>query len=52
MEIIYQNTIDKGIVIIGMPDFEVKRAAIAKRNLRGCVHCGASLAAWLDKKAG
>ena len=52
METIYQNTIDKGIVIIGMPDFEVKRAVSAGRNLRGRVHCGASLAAWLEKKSG
>ena len=50
MEIIYQNTIDKGIIIIGMPAYEVKRAVEAGRNLRGRVHCGASLAAWLDKE--
>ena len=52
METIYQNTIDKGIVIIGMPEAEVKRAVSAGRNLRGRVHCGASLAAWMDKKNG
>ena len=51
MEIIYQNTIDRGIVIIGMPDSEVKRAVTSKRNLAGRVHCGASLAAWTDKKS-
>ena len=50
MEIIYQNTIDKGIVIIGMPEFEVKRAVAAGRNLRGRVHCGASIAAWAEKQ--
>ena len=50
MEIIYQNTIDKGIVIIGLPGSEVKRAVEAKRNLRGRVHSGASLAAWLGKE--
>ena len=50
MEIIYQNTIDKGIVIIGLPASEVKRAVAAGRDLRGRVHCGASLAAWADKK--
>jgi hypothetical protein len=49
MEVIYQNTIDKGIVIIGLPETEVKRAVNAKRNLRGRVHCGASLAAWLKE---
>ena len=52
METIYQNTVDKGIVIIGMPAFEVKRAVAEKRDLRGRVHCGASLAAWADKKPG
>jgi hypothetical protein len=50
METIYRNTIDKGGVIIGLPAFEVKRAVISGRNLRGRVHCGASLAAWSDTK--
>jgi hypothetical protein len=50
MEIIYQNTVDKGILIIGLPSAEVKRAAAAGRNLRGRVHCGASIAAWTDKE--
>lgn len=49
MEIIYQNTIDKGLVIIGMPQREVQRAMAAGRPLRGLVHCGASLAAWEKK---
>jgi hypothetical protein len=48
METIYQNTIDKGIVIIGLPGAEVKRAVESGRNLRGRVHCGASLAAWVS----
>jgi len=52
METIYRNTIDKGIVIIGMPAPEVKRAAASGRELHGRVHCGASLAAWLDKESG
>jgi hypothetical protein len=51
METIYQNTIDKGIVIIGLPSAEVKRAVESGRNLRGRVHCGASLAAWVDKNS-
>jgi hypothetical protein len=51
MEVIYQNTIDKGIVIIGLPGAEVKRAVASGRNLRGRVHCGASLAAWVDKES-
>jgi hypothetical protein len=50
MEIIYQNTIDKGIVIIGLPAKEVTRAVAKGRNLHGRVHAGASLAAWADKK--
>lgn len=50
MEIIYRNTVDKGLAIIGMPEYEVQRATAAGRPLRGLVHCGASLAAW-DKPA-
>jgi hypothetical protein len=49
MEIIYQNTVDKGIVIIGLPSAAVKKAVASGRNLRGRVHCGASIAAWVDK---
>jgi hypothetical protein len=51
MEIIYQNTIDKEIVIIGLPSAAVKQAVLSGRDLRGRVHCGASLAAWTDKKS-
>ena len=51
METIFQHTIDKGIVIIGLPSAAVKQAAASKRNLRGRVHCGASLAAWTDKES-
>jgi hypothetical protein len=51
MEKIFQNTIDKGIVIIGLPSAAVKEAAASGRNLRGRVHCGASIAAWVDKAA-
>ncbi|MDR1318194.1 MAG: hypothetical protein LBJ90_01095 [Treponema sp.] len=50
MEIIYRNTVDKGIVIIGLPSAAVQEALGAGRNLRGRVHSGASLAAWTDKK--
>ena len=46
MEIIYQNSVDKGLEIIGMPAYEVERAMKAGRPLRGLVHCGASLASW------
>ena len=50
MEIIYKNTVDKGLCILGMPEAEVRRALAAGRPLRGLVQCGASLAAWEDKK--
>ncbi|MDR2434980.1 MAG: uroporphyrinogen decarboxylase family protein [Treponema sp.] len=49
MEIIYRNTIDKGITIIGLPSAAVKQALASGRDLRGLVHSGASLAAWVDK---
>lgn len=51
MEIIYKNTVDKDIIIFGMPVYEVKRATRKGRPLRGRVHSGASLAAWdIDKR--
>jgi len=46
MDIIYKNTVDKDIIIFGMPEYEVKRAADAGRELKGRVHSGASIAAW------
>ena len=49
MEIIYQNTIDKGLVILGMPKEEVVRATAAGRPMRGRVHCGAALSV-MEKK--
>lgn len=49
MDKIYANTIDKGIQIIGLPSWEVERAVNAGRPLRGMVHSGASLAAWIKK---
>ncbi|MDY3920380.1 MAG: hypothetical protein SOZ59_15535 [Candidatus Limivivens sp.] len=49
MEVIYRNTIDKGLIIIGMPEPEVVRAREAGRPLHGLVHCGASIAAWEKK---
>jgi len=48
METIYRNTVDKGLMIIGMPEWEVARAMQAGRPLRGLVHCGTTLAA-LDR---
>ncbi len=49
MEIIYQNTIDRDIIIFGMVPEEVERATQAGRPLRGRVHCGASQAAWREE---
>ncbi|HAL73713.1 MAG TPA: hypothetical protein DCM45_01315 [Clostridiales bacterium] len=49
MEKIYQNTVDKNIIIIGLRSDEVRRAAESGRNLRGMVHSGASMAAWLER---
>jgi hypothetical protein len=50
MEVIYRNTADRGIVIIGLPEWEVRRAVSSGRDLSGRVHCGASIAAWADMK--
>ena len=47
MDIIYKHTVDKGLIIFGMPTEEVDRATGAGRLLRGRVHSGASLAAWV-----
>lgn len=51
MEKIYCNTVDKGIEIIGLPTWEVERAMREGRPLRGMVHSGASLAAWIKKES-
>ena len=50
METIYQNTVDKGILIIGLQSNEVRRAVEAGRDLRGRVSSGASMAAWVKKE--
>lgn len=50
MDVVYANTIERGIPIIGMPEAEVIRAREAGVNLRGLVHSGASLAVWETKK--
>lgn len=49
METIYTNTVDKGILIFGMPAYEVDRATAAGRDLHGLVHRGASVAAWVQE---
>ncbi len=46
METIYRATVDRGIVIIGMPEGEIARAGAAGRDLRGRVHSGAALSAY------
>lgn len=50
MEIIYQNTVDKGIIIFGLASEEVEHAVTSGRDLCGRVHSGASIAAWLENK--
>ncbi|MBN1554958.1 MAG: hypothetical protein JXA11_09445 [Phycisphaerae bacterium] len=41
MEVIYQNTVDKGIPLLGLERSEVDRAIAAGRPLRGLVHTSA-----------
>ncbi|WP_028306991.1 uroporphyrinogen decarboxylase family protein [Desulfitibacter alkalitolerans] len=48
MDIIYQNTIDKGIMIIGLKHDEVERALSMNVDFKGRVHVGSSIAAWQD----
>lgn len=50
MEVIYQNTVDRDVIIFGLLSSEVERALAAGRDLRGRVNAGASVAAWLGKK--
>lgn len=40
MEVIYRNTVDRGIPLLSLPAAEVDRALAAGRNLRGMVHDG------------
>ncbi len=46
MERIYAATIDRDILIVGMPPAEIARAGRAGRALHGRVHSGAALAAY------
>ena len=39
MEIIYRNTVDRGVRLLGLPLEEVRRAQAAGRPFRGYVHC-------------
>ena len=47
--IIYPNTIEKGIEIIGMPMFEIRRCIRHRIDLRGLVHAGICVAAWMGE---
>ncbi len=46
MEKIYTATVDRGKIIIGMPEPEIVRAGACGRPLRGLVHSGAALSAY------
>lgn len=48
-EIVYPNTIDKDIQIIGMPKFEARRCDRHGINLKGMVHLGVCVAAWMGE---
>ena len=50
METIYRNTIDRGLIIFGLLQSEVRRALDAGRELHGRVSAGASAAAWRPEK--
>lgn len=39
MEVIYRNTVDKGIKLLGFSREYAERALASRRNLQGCVHC-------------
>ena len=47
--IIYPNTIDKDIQIIGMAKFEIRRCDREGINLKGMVHVGLCVAAWMGE---
>lgn len=47
--IIYPNTIEKDIQIIGMPKFEARRCNRHGINLQGMVHLGVCVAAWMGE---
>lgn len=49
MDKVYRNTIDKGIEIIGMPKFETRRCDREKIELKGLVHAGICVAAWMGE---
>lgn len=48
-EIVYPHTIDKDIQIIGMPKFEARRCNRHGIDLKGMVHLGVCVAAWMGE---
>ncbi len=48
-EVIYPNTVEKDIQIIGMPRFEVRRTDRHDIDLKGMVHVGVCVAAWMGE---
>ena len=50
MSIIYKNTVDKGIQIIGLDPAECERAVREGIELKGNVYSGISLSAWIKDK--
>lgn len=49
MEKVYRNTIEKGIEIIGMPRFEIRRCDKEGIDLKGRVQAGICVAAWMGE---
>ncbi|MBQ8304623.1 MAG: hypothetical protein IJX90_00175 [Blautia sp.] len=47
--VIYPTTIDRDIQIIGMPKFEVRRTDRKGIDLKGMVHVGVCVAAWMGE---
>lgn len=50
MSKIYGNTVEKGINIIGLKKEEIDRVTSEKIDVKGRVHCGASIAAWIKEE--
>lgn len=48
-EVVYPNTIDKDIQIIGMPKYEIRRCNRHHIDLKGMVHVGVCVAAWMGE---
>jgi len=52
MEVIFQNTVDKGIAIIGLPPWAAEEAVAAGRDLHGRVHADVCEAAYAPPPSG